>query len=57
MSSAQLDTAADGPAVARPTRAKILVVDDLEQNRRSLEALLRRDDVEILEAESGREAL
>ncbi len=57
MSSAELDTAADGPAIARPTRAKILVVDDLEQNRRSLEALLRRDDVEVLEAESGREAL
>jgi two-component system sensor histidine kinase/response regulator len=37
--------------------AKILIVDDLEQNLRSLEALLRDDDVEILEARSGREAL
>jgi two-component system, sensor histidine kinase and response regulator len=40
-----------------PAPAKILIVDDLAQNRRSLEALLRRDDVQVLEARSGREAL
>ena len=56
MTSAPLDSA-DGPAVACPARAKILIVDDLEQNRRSLEALLRRDDVQVIEADSGREAL
>jgi signal transduction histidine kinase len=46
----------DSPAAGR-SPVKILIVDDLEQNRRSLEALLRRDDVEVLEASSGREAL
>jgi len=56
MTSAPLD-APERQGVERPPRAKILVVDDLEQNRRSLEAFLRRDDVEIVAAESGREAL
>ena len=56
MTSAPLDCG-DDRALARPARAKILVVDDLEQNRRSLEALLRRDDVQVIEAGSGREAL
>ncbi len=56
MTSAPLD-AAEGPAVDHPPRAKILIVDDLEQNRRSLAAFLRRDDVQVIEAESGREAL
>jgi len=36
---------------------KLLLVDDLEDNVIALEALLRRDDVEILKAYSGREAL
>jgi len=56
MTTAAVDSI-EGRAVAGPPRAKILVVDDLEQNRRSLEALLRRDDVQVIEAESGREAL
>ena len=36
---------------------KLLLVDDLEENLIALEALLRRDGVEILKAPSGREAL
>ena len=36
---------------------KCLLVDDLEENLLALSALLRRDDVEILEARSGAEAL
>jgi two-component system, sensor histidine kinase and response regulator len=38
-------------------RVKCLLVDDLEENLLALSALLRRDDVEILEARSGSEAL
>lgn len=37
--------------------SKILLVDDIEENLVALEALLRRDDAEILVARSGREAL
>jgi len=37
--------------------AKILIVDDLADNLVALEALLRREDVEILTVSSGREAL
>jgi two-component system, sensor histidine kinase and response regulator len=36
---------------------KILLVDDLAENLLALEALLRRDGVELLSARSGREAL
>jgi signal transduction histidine kinase len=36
---------------------KCLLVDDLEENLLALSALLRRDDVEILQARSGPEAL
>lgn len=36
---------------------KCLLVDDLEDNLLALSALLRRDDVELLQARSGREAL
>jgi len=36
---------------------KCLLVDDLEENLLALSALLRREDVEILEARSGAEAL
>jgi signal transduction histidine kinase len=38
-------------------RVKCLLVDDLEENLLALAALLRRDDVDILEAHSGTEAL
>jgi two-component system, sensor histidine kinase and response regulator len=38
-------------------RVKCLLVDDLEENLLALAALLRRDDVEILKAKSGQEAL
>jgi signal transduction histidine kinase len=38
-------------------RVKVLLVDDLPENLLALSALLRRDDVELLEARSGREAL
>src|SRR6478609_70151 len=43
----------------RPTQyvAKCLVVDDREENRLALRGLLRADDVELVEARSGREAL
>src|SRR5579862_233655 len=39
------------------SRVKCLLVDDLEENLLALAALLRREDVEILEARSGAEAL
>jgi len=38
-------------------RVKILLVDDLPENLLALSALLRRDDVELLEARSGAAAL
>lgn len=38
-------------------KVKFLLVDDLEENLLALEALLRRDDLEILTARSGTEAL
>jgi len=38
-------------------KSKILLVDDIEENLVALEALLRRDDAEILIAQSGPEAL
>src|SRR5579864_7230612 len=38
-------------------RVKCLLVDDLEENLLALSALLERDDVHILTARSGREAL
>ncbi|MDR7092566.1 hybrid sensor histidine kinase/response regulator [Hydrogenophaga laconesensis] len=39
------------------SRIKCLLVDDIPQNLTALEALLQRDDVELLMAHSGREAL
>ncbi len=39
------------------SRIKCLLVDDVPQNLTALEALLQRDDVELLLAQSGREAL
>lgn len=43
---------------ARPRSAvKVLLVDDLERNLEALDALLRREDLELLKARSGREAL
>src|ERR1700750_1994353 len=42
---------------ARPPLVKCLLVDDLEENLLALSALLRRDDVEVLTARSGAEAL
>ena len=38
-------------------RVKCLLVDDLEENLLALVALLGRDDVELLKARSGSEAL
>src|SRR6202000_1252112 len=38
-------------------RVKCLLVDDLEENLLALSALLRREDVEILQARSGAQAL
>lgn len=40
-----------------PVIVKCLIVDDLEGNRLALSGLLRRDDVEVLTARSGAEAL
>jgi signal transduction histidine kinase len=40
-----------------PPRIKVLLVDDLPENLLALRSLLRRDDLEIIEARSGREAL
>jgi signal transduction histidine kinase len=40
-----------------PARVKCLLVDDREENLLALQALLRRDDVEVLLARSGAEAL
>ena len=40
-----------------PSRVKFLLVDDLEENLLALSALLRRDDLELLKARSGAEAL
>jgi len=42
---------------APPGRAKVLLVDDHPVNLMALAELLRRDDVELLRAESGAEAL
>ena len=39
------------------TRVKCLLVDDLEENLLALSALLRQDDVELLQARSGEQAL
>lgn len=46
-----------GAAAAPAPRVKCLLVDDLEENLLALSALLRRDDVELLKARSGAEAL
>lgn len=40
-----------------PEPVKFLIVDDLPENIRALEALLKRDDLELHTARSGREAL
>ncbi len=40
-----------------PEPVKFLIVDDLPENIRALEALLKRDDLEVHAARSGREAL
>jgi two-component system, sensor histidine kinase and response regulator len=43
--------------VAVTDRSRILVVDDIDENLVALEALLRRDDADIITARSGTEAL
>lgn len=43
--------------IAPQPKSKLLLVDDIEENLVALEALLRRDDAEILIAQSGPEAL
>lgn len=40
-----------------PPKTKFLIVDDVAENLVALEALLRRDDLEVLTARSGTEAL
>jgi two-component system, sensor histidine kinase and response regulator len=40
-----------------PTKVKCLIVDDLEENLLAMSALLRADDVELLQASSGAQAL
>jgi len=49
-----IHTMPDAPPLQK---SRILLVDDIEENLVALEALLRRDDAEILIAQSGREAL
>ena len=49
-----IDTVSSTPTLQK---SKILLVDDIEENLIALEALLRRDDAEILIAQSGPEAL
>lgn len=45
------------PSAQGPSNIKCLLVDDVEENLIALEALLQRDDVDILKASSGPEAL
>lgn len=45
------------PAMPLTTRVKCLLVDDIEENLTALEAVLIRDDIDILKARSGAEAL
>lgn len=45
------------PSPVRTAPVKCLIVDDVEENLIALEALLQRDDVQILKAASGSEAL
>lgn len=42
---------------SRPDLVRFLLVDDVEENLTALEALLRRDGLEIIKARTGREAL
>ncbi|MGZ3695716.1 MAG: hybrid sensor histidine kinase/response regulator [Bdellovibrionota bacterium] len=44
-------------SIAAEDRVKVLLVDDLKDNLLALEGLLRREDIEIFMARSGREAL
>ncbi len=44
-------------STGRSNRPAVLIVDDIEDNLFALVALLRRDDVDLLTARSGREAL
>lgn len=50
-------SAQEPPAAGAPERVKCLIVDDVPENLVALEALLQGDDVEILKAESGPQAL
>ena len=45
------------PSMPQTDRIKCLLVDDIEENLIALEALLQRDGLEILKAQSGHEAL
>ena len=45
------------PATPLNTRVKCLLADDVEENLTALEAVLHRDDIDILMARSGAEAL
>lgn len=66
MRSIPVQTALPPPAAPVPVpvqplwpteRVKCLLVDDIEENLTALEALLQRDDVQILKASSGPQAL
>ena len=45
------------PSMPHPARIKCLIVDDIQENLIAMEALLQRDDVELLLASSGAQAL
>lgn len=58
MNDLPLSASSDSPKPSgAPSPIKCLVVDDLEENVLALSALLRSDDVEVLTARSGAEAL
>jgi len=57
MNAALTTTVPAFPTEAAIGRARVLLVDDRDENLLALEALIRRDDIEVLRARSGDEAL
>ncbi len=57
MSAVLFGSRAEDPRASAGPPVKLLLVDDLDENLLALDALLRRDDLELLKARSGMEAL